>query len=131
MKISLRKGLEKLMSKSKRAVIELVAPFAKQAVKELRDLNSTIRTLTEMVESRKTVLRKLGAGIYTVDGEPVVEISAPGLRFDATTAKAVLTSEEYAEILVEKPDAERARKVLSGDRYAQCCNPTAAQVALS
>jgi hypothetical protein len=39
-------------------------------------------------------------------------------RFDAATAKRNLTPEEYAAILVPKPDSTLAKKVLGANGYA-------------
>lgn len=55
-----------------------------------------------------------------LNGNVYVEVSS-NQRFDAATAKSVLTDQEYASILKPKPDAARAREILTEDRYKAVC----------
>lgn len=55
-----------------------------------------------------------------VKGDVYLLVS-PQEKFDGETAKANLTDEEYASILVPKPDSNRAKALLTPSRYKMAC----------
>lgn len=66
----------------------------------------------------KTLQHGFGEGLHS-DGEYVVDVK-PRVRFDAATAKKVLTEPIYNAILESKPSSRLAKRVLTGYEYEEC-----------
>ena len=80
----------------------------------------------EWEDERKALERELPLGLVS-EGDFVAEVKET-VRFDARRAKEVLPEWLYDEILVPKPDTTTAKKVLTGDEYAACQAPVGISV---
>ena len=76
--------------------------------------------LKALKEERAALEHSLGldTGSYNA-GDFIVDVQ-PQVRFDAATAKKVLSSEDYARICEQKPSATLAKSVLRGYEYEDC-----------
>lgn len=106
--------------------VELATPrFAKMTDEELSAYANARRSERErandLLELAKVELKRRYAKPGSlISGNVYLEVST-NHRFDPKLAKSVLTSAEYAAILVPKPDPARARDILTKDRYKLVC----------
>lgn len=84
---------------------------------EKKQLSETIKSLDSEIKAYQS---KLEMGLQVSDdGEYVVDVK-PTVRFDAATAKEILTDELYDMICEKKPTSTLAKRVLTGEEYDDC-----------
>lgn len=93
-----------------------------QKAKRINTLVENEKLLKEQLkaleEERKGLESTFEVGSYNA-GDYIVDVK-PTVRFDAATAKKVLSEEEYSQIIVPKVDATIAKSVLRGFRFEDC-----------
>lgn len=101
-----------------------------QKAKRINTLVENEKLLKEQLKAledeRKGLESTFEVGSYNA-GEYIVDVK-PTVRFDAATAKKVLSEEEYSQIVVPKVDATIAKSVLRGFRYEDCQKVTGQKV---
>ena len=91
------------------------------------DLEATARRIKALREQAKALTDEASELAKSLDlsvgnhpaGRYIVQVQEVK-RFDAATAKRVLTPELFNAILVPKPDASLAKKMLTGYELDQC-----------
>lgn len=90
-----------------------------------QEFEQTIRRIVLLKESIKEqeaqvaeLFDSLGELEYQdyLAGDYILKVQ-PNVRFDAATARKVLTPEEFESILLPKPDSTLAKKVLGEERF--------------
>ena len=85
-------------------------------LKQVRDAKKALETREAEI---KAEIGELDPDSY-VAGDYILEVTRPS-RFDAKFALANLSDEELAQVTVPVVDSDRAKRKLSGDRYAEAC----------
>ena len=93
-----------------------------QKAKRINTLVENEKLLKEQLkaleEERKGLESTFEVGSYNA-GDYIVDVK-PTVRFDAATAKKVLSPDMYARICEQKPSATLAKSVLRGYEYEDC-----------
>lgn len=89
-------------------------------VERLRSIGQQKKALTDDEKELKAQLRTLGAGRWTFDGRPVLDLQE-GLQWDPELAEAILPEDVKASLRVEVLDRAKAAEVLAPALYRACC----------
>lgn len=103
---------------------------AKQAAQQILLLRQQAKEFEAQADALATeFFRKRELGDY-VEGDFKVSVQR-NARFDAGLAKQVLSEEQFAEILVTRPDSNKAKEVLPPVLYRQTQKEGAPKVSVT